>query len=43
MTRNMKDKMWIASDKRLLTRDQKTKGRANRLIRHCFEEVPMST
>ena len=43
MTRNMKDKMWIVSDKRLLTTDQKAKGRADISIGHCVEEVPMST
>ena len=41
MTRNMKDKMWIVSDKELLTMEQKAKGRADRLIGHWVEEVPM--
>ena len=42
MTRNTKDKMWIFSDKNLLTMDQKAKERADRLIGHCVEEVPCS-
>ena len=40
MARNMSDKMWIFSDKKLLTTDQKAK-RADRFIWHCVEEVPM--
>ena len=30
MTRNMKDKMWIFSDKKLLTTEKKAKGTADR-------------
>ena len=41
MTRNMKDKMWIFSAKKLLTTDQKAKGRADRFIWHCVEEARM--
>ena len=41
MTRNMKDKMWIFSDKKLLTTDQRATRRANRFNGHCVEEVPM--
>ena len=41
MTQNMKDKMWNLSDKKLLTTDQKAKGRADRLLGHCVEEVLM--
>ena len=37
----MKDEMWIFSDKKLLTTDQKAKGRTDRLIGHCVEEVSM--
>ena len=40
MTRNMKDKMWIVSDKKLLTTDQNAKGMADGLTGHCVEEVP---
>ena len=41
MTRNMRDKMWIFSDKKLPTTDQKAKERADRLIGHCVDEFPM--
>ena len=41
MARNMNDKMWIFSDKTLLTTDQKEKRRADRFIWHCVEEAPM--
>ena len=41
MTLIMRDKMWIFSDKKLLTTDQNAKGRADRLIGHCVEEAPM--
>ena len=41
MTRNMKGKMWIISDKKVLITDQNAKGRADRLIGHFVKEVPM--
>ena len=41
MTRNMKNEMRIFSDKKLLTTDQKAKGRADRFIGYCIEDVPM--
>ena len=39
MTRNMNGKMWIFSDKKLLTTDQKAKRMADRFIGLCVEEV----
>ena len=41
MTRNMKDKLRIFSDKKLLTTGQKAKGRADRFIGYCVKEDPM--
>ena len=37
MKRNIKDKMWTISDKKLFTTDRKTNGRADRFIKDCVE------
>ena len=39
MKRYVKDKLWIFSDKKLLTTDQRTNRRADRFIKDCAEEV----
>ena len=36
-TQNVTDDMWIFNDKKLLITDQKTNGRAERLIKDCEE------
>ena len=41
MKRDVKDKMWIFSDKKLLTTVQNTNERADRFIKDCVEEVPV--
>ena len=41
MTRNVRDKMRIFRDKKLLTTSQKANGRADRFVGDCVEEVSM--